>query len=107
MIYLLAQALAAVCPIVGVNSLRRIDFKPEATPDQRRAAQVIADAWDFDAEEAKERQRIGALDKLGSIDDRSIRSIREWIATQPSAPDVLIELESDAVTERAKLPPIK
>ena len=51
MISNLDQKLRTVCPIEGVDSNRRISFAPEATPDQRQAAQIIADTWDFDAQD--------------------------------------------------------
>lgn len=50
----LHTAIAAVCPIDGVNSNRVITFKPEATDQQRKAAQEIADAWDFNAKEPRD-----------------------------------------------------
>lgn len=44
----LAQSIQAVCPIDGVSSDGRIDFRPEATTEQRAAAQSIFDSWDWD-----------------------------------------------------------
>ena len=41
--------------------------------------------------------------KLASIDAASIRSIREWIAAQPTAPQILKDKENAAQAERAKL----
>lgn len=43
----LDAAIRAVCPIHGVSSERVISFRDEATPEQRAAAQAIADGWDF------------------------------------------------------------
>lgn len=40
----LHDKIALVCPIDGVSSDGRIDFKPEATQEQKDAAQVIMDA---------------------------------------------------------------
>lgn len=40
---------------------------------------------------------------LAEIDSKSIRSIREWIASQPSAPARLKEHEAAAVMARSKL----
>jgi hypothetical protein len=60
MIMTLHQKIKAVCPIFGVavgdetNKLTwRIDFKPEATPGQRVAAQAVVGAFDVAAEEQK------------------------------------------------------
>lgn len=40
---------------------------------------------------------------LATIDAKSIRSIREWIASQPTAPAFLKTHEADAIIERAKI----
>ena len=60
MINVLHIQLAATAPIDGVaigdsqnKSTWRIDFKPEATPAQRAAAQAVVDAFDVAAEEQK------------------------------------------------------
>lgn len=44
-----------------------------------------------------------ALKTLVSIDQASVRSIREWIASQVTAPQPLKDLEVLATTERGKL----
>lgn len=46
----LHQSVESVCPIDGIggtNQLPRIDFKPEATPEQRAAAQAVVDSFDW------------------------------------------------------------
>lgn len=54
----LHKAIAAVAPIDGVARLKddaiRIDFKPEATEEQRRDAEAVANAWRWDAEVERE-----------------------------------------------------
>lgn len=56
----LTTALAAAAPIDGVCLRTRnppvveIQFKAEATPQQRAAAQAIVDGWDWSAEAARE-----------------------------------------------------
>lgn len=45
----LDQAIKAVCPIDGVRGDKTIFFRPEATAEERAAAQAIADAFDFNA----------------------------------------------------------
>lgn len=41
--------------------------------------------------------------RLAEIDLKSIRSIREWVAKQPDAPEFIKTYEAEAVAERAKL----
>jgi len=59
-------------------------------------------AWVEDVEKisAKENEAIKA--KLADIDQKSIRSIREWIAKQADAP-LVKDYEAQAQAERAKL----
>lgn len=56
----LSGQILDVCPISGISIVDpsdprtwRIDFKREATPDQRRAAEVIVATFDVEAEEAR------------------------------------------------------
>ena len=56
----LDNQIQTVCPIFGVSIGRtedkltwRIDFKPEATPAQRAAAQAVVDSFNVAAEEQK------------------------------------------------------
>lgn len=65
--------------------------------------------FDYAAEEARQADA-AAVDKanavkarLVAIDMRSIRSIREYIAAKPDAPQVLKEREASAVAERVNL----
>ena len=44
-----------------------------------------------------------ARGELMRLDAASVRSMREWIAAQPTAPQVLKDREAAAVLERAKL----
>ena len=43
------------------------------------------------------------LQALEKLDKDSIRAMREWIAAQPTAPQILKDKESLAAAERAKL----
>ena len=45
LIKLAHQKISEIAPIVGVSSDGRIDFLPEATEEQRSAAQDILDNW--------------------------------------------------------------
>lgn len=62
MIESLSQALATAAPIDGVCLRTRtppvveIQFKAEATPQQRAAAQAIVDGWDWSAEAEAARE---------------------------------------------------
>ena len=42
---------------------------------------------------------------LVAIDMASIRSIREWVVSQPTAPQILKDRDSAAAVERAKVKP--
>lgn len=57
---------------------------------------------------AAERQRsydptLVIKGKLSEIDIKSIRSLREWVASQPGAPQHIKDYEAQAVAERVKL----
>lgn len=88
----LHNAIAAVAPIDGVCLRTRtpptveIQFKPEATPQQRAAAQAIVDGWDWsaEAEAAREEAREEAANP-------------EWTAVRRA----LAEIESDAAAWEA------
>lgn len=41
----LHEKMAEVCPIHGIDSTGRIDFKDEATPAQRAAAEALVKQW--------------------------------------------------------------
>lgn len=47
----LHEAIASVCPIVGVsvdgNRVARVDYAPDSTPEQRAAAEAVASAFDW------------------------------------------------------------
>ncbi len=47
--------------------------------------------------------RMEALAKLKEIDLKSIRSLREWLASQEGAPEWIKAREAEAQTERGKL----
>jgi hypothetical protein len=78
----LDAALRSVCPIDGVSIGRkddkatwRIDFKDEATSEQRTAAQAVLDAFDPDYVDP----RIAIKQQLSDIDKAtgSVRWVRE------------------------------
>lgn len=63
----------------------------------------IAEAAARTAEEAALRKVVQAKAALSEIDAKSIRALREWVATQPTAPQFLKDREAEAASERAKL----
>lgn len=81
-------AVAAVCPIHGVSVGRsndkatwRIDFKDEATAEQRAAAQAVIDA--FDVEKVLHNAGIDA--QIATLEAESggyIRGMREFMLAQ-------------------------
>lgn len=87
---MLMQALAAVCPIVGVSSAGRIDFAPEATSEQRAAAAAIAADWDCAASEWRRNtpRAIAAATAaaIAAIDARSATLIAEGLQVDDGAP---------------------
>ena len=104
----LDQAIRSVCPIDGVSigrkndkSTWRIDFKPEAAGAQKLAARNILNSFEFDEKAAAAAEEVKA--KLREIDFASIRSLREYVASQPDAPKIIKGRESEAIAERSKL----
>lgn len=69
----LDSEVSVVCPIYGVSigrkndkSTWRIDFAPEATAQQRLAAQSVVDAFDVAAVEAAQAASQAALETLAT-----------------------------------------
>jgi len=54
-------------------------------------------------EQIADRERTLVLKELERIDIESIRSIREYIASKPDAPQILKDKEAKAIAEREKL----
>lgn len=52
---------------------------------------------------AIEKENEAIKKQLEEIDIKSIRSIREWIASHETAPDILKQKEAEAVAAREKL----
>lgn len=62
---------------------------------------ALADAYIAEQEQA---ERVTAIKgRLKEIDGKSIRSIREWIAAQPTAPQWVKDYDAEASVEREKL----
>lgn len=73
------------------------------------AAGAVVDPFDYVAEDARQAAAAEAFNdetvkaKLSDIDLRSIRAIREYIASKADAPQVLKDLEAKAIAERQML----
>lgn len=55
------------------------------------------------ADKAKEEEDAAVKARLHEIDMKSIRSLREWVAKQPDAPEFIKSYEAEAIAERSKL----
>lgn len=104
----LDRAIRSVCPIDGVSigrksdrSTWRIDFKPEATEAQKLDARNILNSFEFDEKAATVAEEVKA--KLREIDLASIRSLREYVASQLDSPKIIKDMESEATAARSKL----
>jgi len=78
------------------------------TPENRAiVADVIANYATLEAEYLTEQEAIKISDQaktdLVDIDINSVRSIREWLVTQPGAPQYLVDYEADAIEKRKKV----
>jgi hypothetical protein len=73
------KAIAAVAPIDGVSGDKEIWFKPEATEEQKLAAQAIADSWvdgdEFTAWEISRRQFYQQAAKAGIITKQEAKAV--------------------------------
>lgn len=103
-------AVDAVCPNFGISFGRlddkttwRIDFKPEATAEERAAAQAAIDAFDVEREVGRARDAGAAMARLRDIDAASVRALREWAAARADAPQSLKDREMEAAAQRAIL----
>lgn len=67
------------------------EFGPVAVAPTKTTAEL-------DAEQTEAAKR-----RLKEIDDASIRSIREWLAAQPDAPQFVKNHEAAAIAERSKI----
>ena len=76
---------------------KEVPQRPDSTYKWNGKEWVIAD------EIIKAQEVDRAKTKLIEIDLKSIRSIREWIAKQDTAPQYLKDVEVEAVIEREKI----
>lgn len=113
----LHNAIVAVAPIFGVaigiradKATWRIDFKPEATSQQRAAAQAIIDGFNFNVPSPEETRLnemhtdAGRLDLLNRLKTATSAQIDTWvdnnitsIAAQRALDKALLKLLADLV----------
>lgn len=73
----------------------------KAAADATAAAAKAAEVAAYNA--TQEGINVAAKAELAALDAASIRSIREWIAAQPTAPQILKDKEAAALAARAKI----
>lgn len=91
-------------PFEVAPPLKWVDVADDVTADSHeyKAGKVQAKPAKTAAElQAIENEKAKAA--LLEVDLASIRALREWVAAQPTAPQVLKDREALAVTERAKI----
>lgn len=92
----LYEAVTAVCPIDGVSigrkddkSTWRVDFKDEATAEQRAAARAVVDTFVFD--EAAEATRVATIDNniatttVGPVTPKTVAELKAMTWAEFSA----------------------
>lgn len=89
---------------IGYYEGDKVDWRDTEVP-QRPSADYMWDGktWVIDEGVVKAREAENAKAKLAEIDLKSIRGIREWIVSQPTAPQILKDCDSLASVERVKL----
>jgi hypothetical protein len=110
----LTESIAAVCPIFGVSGDRnslRIDYRPEATAEQRAAAEAVAAAFDWDApiaptEVTKWQFWVVATERFGArgITKATVRAMLPQLITEPVALALAYVDYDDAATVRRDNP---
>lgn len=78
----------------GSETILWMNENPQPTEEEMQVA--------YDAAMADKRNDIIKVDLI-EIDMKSIRSIREWLVTQPDAPQYLLDYEAEAIEERKKI----
>lgn len=103
----LHEAIAAVCPIDGVAIIDpetrqiRVDYRPEATPDQRKAAQVAIDSFDWSDVAQK------AADVQSKVSTQAIDPTVQYLLAQikKAVPDYKIPDAATIAADLARLEP--
>jgi hypothetical protein len=106
-LYELHEAIEAVCPIYGVDSNKRINFKPTATVSQRDAAQAVAEAFDFAApsnSDAVGARRFEGMDKTEKAILLLLRSYSNALVAGTQTTKTIQQLKTDFVTAWKAIP---
>lgn len=74
----------------------------ESLPDEDKITLGIMTQAEYNAKQT-EAKNLKIKAELYEIDQKSIRSIREWIATQSDAPEFLKQYEAQAIEKRGEL----
>lgn len=103
----LDEAIKAVCPIHGVAGTQgnvRIDYKPEATAQQRTDAQAVLAAFDWSqaADDAWERGQEPDLRDLLDQADAAIAAINTYLTNADAATQTQVRAEVKAIDQRQK-----
>lgn len=100
--------LSAACPIHGTSGDGpglRIDYRDEATPQQRAAADAIASAFDPTddaAQTAWERGQEPNLRDLLDAADAAVADINAYLAIADAATNVQVRAEVKAIDRRQR-----
>ena len=74
----------------------------DSLPDEDKVTLGLLTQKEYDEKQA-ERANAQIKAELQDIDIKSIRSIREWIAKQPDAPEFIKQYESEAENKRKNI----
>lgn len=86
----------------------KADMGHQSVPQRPDSKYKFVDKeWVLDQAVVDQEELEATKAKLAEIDLKSIRSIREWVAAQPTAPQYVKDFEAEAVTERTKLNDIR
>jgi len=89
--------------VVWDNDYDKIKIDDSETRPIPNFAELEAVWPEVEAQILSEQSMKEAKEKLIDLDLKSIRSIREWIVTQPNAPIYLKDYEAQAKSERERL----
>jgi hypothetical protein len=74
----------------------------DSLPDEDKVTVGLMTQKEYDAKQI-EAENAKIKGELYELDIKSIRSIREWIATQVDTPEYLKQYEAEAIEKRGKL----
>lgn len=103
----LDQALKAICPIDGVRRDKTIFFRPEATPEQKAAAQALADAADLTTPASQDTlagMRFDGMDKSMKATLLAVRAYCNALAAGTYTNKTLGQLKQDFIAAWKVIP---